>query len=305
MRRRDVVAPVKTDKSRFQRIENPDDIWLDENTDFPIKKFFFSNREVLFEFSGNKVKNPSLELKDTVYFGVRRCDLNGIMHQDMVFLDDNPDPFYKARRDNSILFGLHCKEGDEYCFCNSVGLKDFFDLMMYDKGNHYLIESGTEKGLVFLDEFKKFFEETAEMISDNDRKIKNNKKLSTTNIKYMYGNESWEDLAKTCLSCGACNLLCPNCHCFTIQDEIDFDLKSGRRVRVPAACQSKGFTRVAGDHIFRETRVSRFKHRIYHQIQYFKERHNEIFCTGCGRCIRGCPVRIDWVKKINEIKDGN
>ena len=106
---------------------------------------------------------------------------------------------------------------------------------------------------------------------------------------------------RQCIGCGACTIVCPTCACFDIDDYSELDLASGRRVRTWDSCQLKPFTRVAGNHIFRDTRVERFKHRIYHQIQYFKERHDEVFCTGCGRCIRGCPTKIDWVEAINKL----
>jgi len=89
-----------------------------------------------------------------------------------------------------------------------------------------------------------------------------------------------------------------------VKDEINFDFTTGERVRIPSSCLQRRFTRVAGDHVFRYEKTARFKHRIYHQIQYFKDRHGEEFCTGCGRCIRGCPTRIDWVKGINTMKNG-
>ena len=62
------------------------------------------------------------------------------------------------------------------------------------------------------------------------------------------------------------------------------------------------FTRVAGDHVFRKDREGRFKHRIYHQLDYYKDKYGEFLCTGCGRCIEGCPTRIDFVPIINEMK---
>jgi ferredoxin len=220
----------------------------------------------------------------------------------MVFLDDNLDTFYKVRRDASILIGLHCKEGDDYCFCNSIELQDFFDLMFYDKGKEYAVETGSKKGVDFIKKYKKFFKEAGNIITDKDRKIVNKKKLNTTDIKDMYNNEDWKKGSDICVSCGACNFLCPNCHCFNVEDEVNFDLKSGKRVRKPASCQLRHFTRVAGEHVFRDDRVARFKHRIYHQIQYFKDRHDVVFCTGCGRCIEGCPAKIDWVEIINEMR---
>lgn len=307
----DFIAPVRGDptkqdsKSMFSKVKDSKEIFLGKiTTYFPAKYLFFDKKEVMFEFKGNKIIDPKLKLRQRVIFGLRRCDLNGIKHQDIVFIEEakEVDPFYKKRRDASLLIGYHCKEGDEYCFCNSVELVDFFDLMFYDKGKKYVVEVGSVKGKEFIEKYRKYFKETGEVITEEDRKIVNYKKLDSVHIKEIYYRPEWKELSKKCLSCGACNHLCPNCHCFDIYDEVDFDLKTGRRVRVPESCQLKPFTRVAGDHIFRESRLARFRHRIYHQIEYFRDRHNIIFCTGCGRCIRGCPVRIDWVKGINDMK---
>jgi sulfhydrogenase subunit beta (sulfur reductase) len=301
------IAPTKGDESKrvlktqFSSIKNPKDIELGVNTYFPAKYFFFDKKETLLNFKGNILKDVKIKVPQRVIFGLKKCDLNGIMHQDTVFLDENVDPFYKKRRDATVLIGVHCKAGDEYCFCNSLELTDFHDLMFYEKEDVYAVETGSEKGEKFIKKFSSFFEEM-DTITDDDRKTENTLSLHTTDIKDMYGNEGWKELADTCLSCGACNNLCPNCHCFTIQDEVEFDLKTGKRVRVPASCQLRSFTRVAGDHVFRDERTERYKHRIYHQIQYFKDRHDVVFCTGCGRCVRGCPAKIDWVAKINEMK---
>ena len=298
------IAPVagdpakKVQRTQFQEIEDSADIHIDINTYFPAKYFFFDKAEELFAFEGNKVKDPSLDIAQRVIFGLRRCDLVGIKHQDMVFLDEQPDPFYKARRDATLLCGLHCKGGDEYCFCQSFDHEDIYDLMCYDKDDIYVIETGSEKGEEFA---KAHLQETEDILTDEDRVTQNIFKLDTTEIKDHFQDEGWKELADTCLSCGACNHLCPNCHCFTIKDDVNMDLKTGRRIRNPASCQLRSFTRVAGDHVFRDARVERYKHRIYHQIEYFRDRHGEEFCTGCGRCIRGCPVRIDWVTKINQM----
>ncbi|MFH1848803.1 MAG: 4Fe-4S dicluster domain-containing protein [archaeon] len=296
-----LIAPVRGRDIRFEVIDDTSKIYLDENTTFPLKYYFLAKKEVLFRFKGNDLEPVKIKTKRQIFFGVRRCDLSGIKNQDIVFLEENADPYYQARRRNTLLFGLHCKRGDDFCFCNSVELKGDYDLMFYDKGSSYAIEAGSDAGEAFAKK-NGFLAEGKSLISEKDRKIINTKRLNSTDIEDLYPNRKWEEGSDRCLSCGACNLLCPNCHCFSIKDEVGFDLKTGARFRVPAPCQLKSFTRVAGGEIFRHTRAGRFKHRIYHQIQYFYERHGTMFCTGCGRCIEGCPARIDWVEMINQMK---
>ncbi|MCA9478506.1 MAG: 4Fe-4S dicluster domain-containing protein [Nanoarchaeota archaeon] len=310
MQSREFVAPVKGDQTKevqesfFTDIKDPSQIEIGQLTYFPIKYYFFAKKEVLFSFHKNRIEEPEIDIPERVFFGLRLCDLNSIKHQDTVFLNNGfrADPYYQARREHSLLIGMHCKKGDDHCFCQSIGLKDFYDLMFFDKDEHtYGIDVGSEKGKAFVDEFRRFFEEKEEgYITPEDKVTINTFKLDTTNIKNLWDNEVWSSLSEKCTACAACNNLCPNCHCFTVEDEVEVgDVTKGQRVRKPAACLVKGFTRVAGDHVFRDDLVGRFRHRIFHQLEFFRDRYGETMCTGCGRCIRGCPAKIDWVTGIN------
>ncbi|MCF7862184.1 4Fe-4S dicluster domain-containing protein [Candidatus Woesearchaeota archaeon] len=301
----ELIAPVKKEDKQviFSQVVDPSSVSLSNLSLFPVKNYFFSKKEVILKFKNNKIidTSESIVVKKRIFFGLRKCDINSIMHQDIVFLENDPDPFYKARREKSILIGVHCKEGDEYCFCNSFELGDYQDLMFYEKNKSFIIEAYTQEGLCFLNNYRRFLELVSGKLSEEDKLTKNSLNLKNTDIGPLYDKMEWETMAEKCLVCGACNHLCPNCHCFVIKDETDFSLKTGERVRIPASCMQRRFTRVAGDHVFRREKTARFKHRIYHQIKYFHDRHHVIFCTGCGRCIRGCPTKIDWVTKINEM----
>lgn len=300
----ELIAPIKTDITRYKKITDISKITLEEIPDFPVKEWFFKKDETMFEFQGQKIIVPKEVINERVFFGLRECDLNAIMHQDKVFIEEYGDPYYFARREKSILVGYHCKGGDEYCFCESLDLKDFFDVMIYERSAYYLLVCGTENGERFLKKFKKFIEKTDEKATTEDKKLNTNR-LKKKDLGPLYENKDWEKGAKLCLSCGACNLMCPTCYCFNMYDDVSLaDLSNGTRKRTWGACQLKSFTRVAGDHIFRDERLDRFKHRIYHQLHYFKERHGIHLCTGCGRCIRGCPKRIDFVDIANKMKDG-
>ncbi|MFH1053785.1 MAG: 4Fe-4S dicluster domain-containing protein [Candidatus Woesearchaeota archaeon] len=301
----ELVAPVKKDLVRFEIITDPKDIHLEENSYFPVKEFFFKKHETIFTFNNNKIECPNLNSPNRVFFGLRRCDLNAVKHQDMVFIDDSNDPYYKANRENSILIGLHCNSPpSKYCFCGTLDLEDFHDLMYYDKGKHYLVEGGSEIGKSIIHKYKRFFQTLDVTIEYNDKKIKGADRLKTSDIGPIYSHSDWEKGANICYSCSACTALCPTCYCFEMHDNVSLkDLKQGKRCRNWSSCQLKEFSKVAGEHVFRDKRVDRFKHRIYHQLVYFKEKYGTTLCVGCGRCIKGCPVRIDFVKIINEIEN--
>lgn len=300
-----LIAPVKKDLIKFDEIKDVKDIYLKENSYFPIKEYFFRKKEVLFSFDGNRIREPILKTIPAVFFGVRRCDLNAIKNQDTVFNGIN-DPYYKEARENSILLGYHCdKAPSKYCFCGDMDLIDYFDLMFYDKKDHFLVEVGSKKGEILIKKFQKFFSKTSYQLDQKDKSIMGSKRLMKNDISSLYYHPDWKKGVDLCLSCSACTALCPSCYCFSICDEVSSkNLKKGERKREWSSCQLQEFTRVAGDFVFRKDREERFKHRIFHQLDYFKKNHGINLCVGCGRCIEGCPTRIDFIKIINEMKYG-
>lgn len=299
MERWEVFGPVKRDILRFERLEDPSQLDFSENTYYPLKEQFFRKQEPLFQFDGIGFKQIRKARKKRVFFGVRRCDLNAIKHQDMVFAED---PAYQDEREGSVLVGYHCNTApSKYCFCSSMELVDFYDLMFFERGGHFVVDVKTAKGKQFLRPFRHRFRSRSGEITDTDRAIKT--RTLNTKIESLYEHKDWEKGIKRCLSCAACTEMCPTCYCHEVKDQVDLkNPHRGERVRQWSSCQLKEFTRVAGDHVFREDRGERFKHRIYHQIQYFREKHGVYLCTGCGRCISGCPTRIDWVGLANGMK---
>jgi ferredoxin len=299
----DLYAPVKTDAVRFQKISRYSEIYLERNSDFPVKEFFFKERQKLFSFHGNKIDAEIEKPGKRIFFGLRRCDLNAVRHQDFIFMDKHKDPYYTANRQESILLGYHCNSApSKYCFCGSMDLIDYYDAMFWDRGEYLLAHAATAAGEETLK--KGAFLPTGEVLGEDHRKIDFTDRLQKKDISGLHDNPDWKKGVDRCISCAACTTLCPTCYCHEIKDEISLDdLKSGERVREWSSCQLKSFTRVAGDHIFRDKREDRFKHRIYHQLQYFKERYNIQMCVGCGRCITHCPTEIDFVQIINEMKD--
>jgi ferredoxin len=113
-----------------------------------------------------------------------------------------------------------------------------------------------------------------------------------------YDSPLWRERAKKCLSCGSCNLVCPTCYCFDIQDEVDDRLQTGRRYRMWDGCMLEGFTRIAGDHNFRERPWQRYRHRYMRKGKYIFDKLGELGCVGCGRCVRACTARIANPKAV-------
>jgi len=299
-----VVIPVKEGITKFKLIEKKEDlnkIYLTGITLAPAKEFILPENERLLEFKNNLVKNikdKGKKEKKTIIFGLRKCDLNAFLVLDRVMFDEN----YKKRRENMILIGLYCENPDKYCFCNSMDLEEYYDLFFYPDKKDYYVSIGSEKGKNLIKGNKLLRENKGKEVRKD---IINIKSLKNKDIEKDYNNSIWKTDADKCLSCAACTAYCPTCNCFDIKDVVSINLKDGERVRASASCQLKSFSQVAGGKIFRETRLAKLKHFIYHKIVYYKNQHKRYMCVGCGRCLRVCPTRIDWVNTINLLKDTN
>jgi len=297
----EVIAPVLDYIHKFKIIESPDEINLNfTNTLYPPKKFFLPHNETLFDYDKNKIKTR-IKNKKRIIFGIRPCDVHSLLILDRFFEDKISDPFYALHRKNTLIFALNCSQGNEYCFCESLGYDKLtygYDLLFTRLKDGFLVEIGSQKGESLT---KKYFSETNKK---PQKKHLCDLKLNTSKLQKLeekFDDKKWEEESKACLSCGACVFTCPTCGCFTVEDFPDFDLTSGSRKRTWSTCQLKDFSKVAGNFVFREQRSRRFQHRIYHKFDYYPALYGENMCVGCGRCIRNCPPRIDMVRILNEL----
>lgn len=292
----ELVAPVKTDMTRFQVVEDINDIDLNSgNPFFPIKKYFLPNQEVLLKIRNGETKENKSKPKKRIIFGARLCDINGIAILDKLYLyHEYPDDNYRKRRDNTIIIGVNClKPPSKYCFCSSMNLqKETYDLLFHERERDYYIDVLTDYGarlVKHLPEAKFDFPMP-----------KTDKKLDRKNLWPFFADKFWEKDVDSCVSCQRCTILCPTCFCFDMYDKVNPKTISGQRIRTIDSCHSKDFTQVAGGHVFRDTRLKMYRHRVLHKVQFFEDKFDRSMCTGCGRCMEYCHSKIDFVETINE-----
>lgn len=311
--RYEVIAPVREKGSLvlFKKIENPGEITLDYiHTEYPAKEYFLPSHETLMNFSGKRFRETIPKNERRVIFGLRPCDLSALVIMDDVFLKEPyVDPYYSVRRRNTVTIVLDCLESGPDCFCESVGGNELnegtYDLIFTDKGEKFLVQAGSGTGKRFLRNWGNFFNKSKE--APPERHMKCMKRIPGEQLKKLENREGsfnhpvWEEEAGKCLSCATCNLLCPTCFCFDMEDEVKLDLRGGVRRRKWAFCQLRNFTRVAGEYVFRDERPKRLRHRIYHQLVYFKQRTGKQMCTGCGRCVTYCPTNIDMTEVVRKL----
>lgn len=275
---------------RFEKIKSFEDVSFGK-TIFSAKKLFLPSREEIFSFRDNKI-SVSIKAKKRVLFGLRPCDLNAISYLDLVF---SANPYYAKRRENIILLGIQCKKQFENCYCDLTNSfeSDNYDLLFIESGSNFFVKTGSERGkrlVKSMNKVKEVNEDGVNKLMGEIRKKFRKKSSIKINDKII------PKLSRDCFNCGVCNSVCPTCHCFTIEDRLSHDMKSGKRVREWDSCQLQRFTRVAGDFVFRKEREQRVRNRIYCKFKYSKENYGMMSCTGCGRCVDACTKKIDIFK---------
>ena len=252
--------------------------------------------------------------------GVKACDLSSLILQDYVFLKgDCEDPSYSFHRNNTLIISCDCTYALETCFCIAMDgcphPTKYFDLNLSLQGSLFVVEVGSNKGGAIVNSYKTFFkeckakdlsvrdgmrEEVSRQVMDFIEKRKTpNTAAINGNMKKSYDNlPLWQDAASTCVECGACNLVCPTCHCFLLFDE-RAKQKIGRG-KVWDACLYKTFAKVAGNHNPRKHLYERMRNRFDKKFAFFPQVLNYFACTGCGRCVEACPGNID----IREVLKG-
>ena len=270
------------------------------------KGIFFPQREALCRFHGERTAEASLPQTPLLVFGARPCDARALTFLDKVFGDRLfRDPYYLARREKALVIGLACGHPGETCLCTSFGGspagRQGSDILAFDLGEELLFEAATDKGRELLGAQASLFREAGEAELEARRGIeeKAESALGEHPLRGLEGlkekldrsfeDPQWERLTRACLGCGACTYLCPTCHCFDITDEE----REGLRLRSWDSCQYPLFTLHASGHNPRVNKKQRMRQRIMHKFSYTVERSGEVFCVGCGRCIRACPVNLD------------
>ncbi|MFP4202188.1 MAG: 4Fe-4S dicluster domain-containing protein [Candidatus Acetothermia bacterium] len=320
---REVVgAQAKSNEFAFNPLESADDLRLDYDvTILPPKKYFMPQRETLVEYNLDEGETtPVNQVVPRIIMGIHPYDLVAIEQMDKVFEDTHEDPYYLEKRRQSVLVGVNMVNVSDWSFAHTMGTATTdsgYDLMLTDIGDRYAIEVGSSKGSNLLEKAggavndikSEGIKKVKEYKEELPKKFRNDPEFDPFELpsllKKFYGkDEFWEENAEDCLSCGTCNLVCPTCYCFDVQDVNDISLSEGERLRTWDGCMLEAFAEVAGDENFREEKAARYRHRYMRKGRYMYNRYGDIACVGCGRCSEQClPDIADPVDVFNQMKE--
>jgi len=287
------------------------------------KKFSFPPKKRLWQAkrNGNSFQVFTEEEKHEKYafIGVRSCEISAIDIQDTVFIRCTYiNDTYKHTRENNFIIAVNCGQAGGTCFCTSMetGPKATagFDIALTEILNghiHYFIaEIGTEQAKDIIADLP-YKEAEKEDMETADRILKNTsqqmeKYLNTTNIKELfyrnYENPHWDEVAKRCLSCANCTMVCPTCFCSTVEDVTDLTGENTERWQKWDSCFTMDFSYIHGGSI-RSSIKSRYRQWITHKLATWIDQFGVSGCVGCGRCITWCPVAIDITEEARAIRD--
>ncbi len=273
-------------------------------TELSPKNWFFPPSETLFTIVKDELPRiiPASVDREAILFGLRPCDAKGIALIDKAFLAEPADVFYQEKRDKTTLIGLACLSPCLECFCTSVGGGPadltHLDILLTETAEGYITQATTEKGKQLLTGAPRQEKEIIPPVLPSLNLIL--AEGITELMPRVFNDAYWDRVADRCIHCNICAYVCPCCYCFDIRDYVS----KGKieRVRSWESCQSPGFTRLAGGYDPRPTKGAHFRQRWYHKLLYFPPIFGDIKCTGCGRCVRSCPVNIDIREIITDVQ---
>jgi len=261
----------------------------------PPKKYLLHPVETILTYQpGSGYREPSGTMEPLILLGLHPCDLAAISYLDRLFMHDDPDPTYAARRAAMTLIGTSCTP-DELCSCHlhPYPLHAGYDLFLQQTYDGFVVRSGSNRGEQLLGILTPLIEQRDLEVPADTRRFFGQQLPQPPESELDPTLPDWQELAGHCLGCGACSICCPTCSCFDVLEYGGLDGSSAERLRRWDNCLFKSHGEVAGGKSFQKERAQRFRYRYRHKYRGFGQLRGIPGCVGCGRCREVCPSGID------------
>jgi ferredoxin len=262
------------------------------------------------------IEPTPIDATPTALLGVRACELAAIAIQDRVFLDGPyVDAGYAARRAALFIVAVNCGRSTGTCFCVSMKTgpkaRAGYDLALTElcgEGRHeFVVEIGSSRGADLMARVARREAESADLAAAGAAV----EKAATSQVREMRPDAEqvlkanlehprWAEVAKRCLACTNCTLVCPTCFCSTVEDVTDLTGDHIGRERRWDSCFTLEFSYIHGGSVRRDG-ASRYRQWLTHKLAHWHDQFDSSGCVGCGRCISWCPVGIDITEEVAAI----
>lgn len=318
-----LAGPVRDGKTVEFREGGPEDFVFDDSVSYKSpKEFYFPQVERIITF-GDDAAESEPEPKPVIVSGARPCDLEALRVMREVFLQGRyRDPFFERRAGRNLITGLACDAKKPGCFCDALGLdmkfSDFCDILLerapQSSGETaFKVTRLSAGGAAALAKFpdtanvKPAPARAGGMGGARERVLGLDLGRGEPNGHSERGEREffdlidWEEVTAACQGCGICTYICPTCHCFEFRDVAENGVAG--RYRCWDSCMFPRFTLHASGHNPRASRADRYRQRVLHKYLYVMQNTGLIACTGCGRCVRSCPVGINIRSVIESLTE--
>ena len=258
---------------------------------------FFPQQGTIFTATEGELKEPQAPHRPLFILGFAPRDLACLRFIDRFFAEGWRDDIYFRQRQDAVVAGIsgYCGPGGAMippagCDC---------DLELFWDGNSWLVNAYSEAGMSIVADLpdsasasavELFRQAAAAPPDENEELIKRASELLRAD---RVPDSFWAEIGDRCIACTGCNLACPTCTCFGVQD-----WRSARQIersRMWDSCQLDGFMREASGHNPLGSEALRTRRRIHHKLAADQEKWGEISCFVCGRCDAVCPTGIGIV----------
>ena len=340
----DIYGPVRmtgegmysdTDVVRYGQVRTFEELEWEVKSHYSFKEAILPITQILFYFTEHEMKEAEPERRRPAILLLRSCDIHAMKRLDQVYLNHGAEDYYYRRlRDRMKLVLMGCAHTCENGFCVSMGTNQTRD---YD-GAVNMVEAGdiwaredirldirSQEDIPFQEDARpregirwkldSHWQELTEILEsmelpaedvEPDHVTKNQVKVRVPEHcgPELTGHPVWKEYDSRCIACGRCNLVCPTCTCFTMQDIFYQDNENaGERRRVHASCMVDGYSDVAGGGSCRKNYGERMRFKVLHKISDFKKKFGCQMCVGCGRCDDICPEYISFSACVNKLAD--
>jgi formate hydrogenlyase subunit 6/NADH:ubiquinone oxidoreductase subunit I len=226
-------------------------------------------------------------------FGLAAADLRGIAFLDRFFSTPPADDVYQRLRRGALLIGLSGACGVEGSFMPLAAGDCDFELIA--RGEGWLGWAHTPRGQEWLQKFPAGDEALLDALQRKSAQQGAERRQLLQRAAALLEQERvpeefWGEIAARCILCSGCNLVCPTCNCFCVEDQVRGAAVERRRVW--DSCQLDAFMREASGHNPLGTEALRTRRRIFHKLVADPQRWGEFGCVACGRCDAACPTGI-------------